>query len=76
MGKISAIERFSCSYIEQLTTSKGGTWSRSTNSRLLFAVNAMLNLSNIKKKDIKQAFTVFFLLVMSMLIAILRHAVS
>ena len=75
MGKIS-VERFSCSYIEQLTTSKGGTWSRSTNSRLLFAVNAMLNLSNIKKKDIKQAFAGFFLLVMSMLIAILRHAVS
>ena len=30
---------------EQQTTSKGETWSRATNSRLPFAVNAMLNLS-------------------------------
>ena len=28
-------------------TSKGETWSRGTNSRLQFDVNAMLNLSNI-----------------------------
>jgi len=28
--------------------SKGETWSRGTNSRLLFDVNMMLNLSNTK----------------------------
>ena len=30
---------------EQQTTSKGETWSRGTNSRLLFYLNVMLNLS-------------------------------
>ena len=34
-------------YSRQLTTSKQETWSRGTNSCLLFDVNVMLNLSNV-----------------------------
>ena len=36
-----------CSYNKQWTISKWKTWSRGTNSRLPFAANAILNLSNL-----------------------------
>ena len=44
------ISQFRCRNNKQQTTSNEETWSRGRNSRLLFDVNVMLNLSIVLKK--------------------------